>query len=301
MTARPQRSALERPTALARFTALARPTALARLTALVSVVVLAFWTGSFAQGLRITVDATDGPLVLEDRVDAALSAWRDAGLDVDAIDRGVRIRYADASLLGPDVPVLIATTTDPDFELELLVHPDLFDRYPGAMVYALGVALGGAPGEGALDPRQQPGDARAPTAEEVAALAAERAADPADLNRDGVVDFEDLLILAERFGERGINLPGDLTGDGVIDQADLELLRERYTFTPLSPTPPVVPTAPAAPGTLPPVPAPIPAPPPGDAPEGTEPAGVGGTGDEPDAWDDDWDDEWDDEYRDDSN
>jgi hypothetical protein len=278
-------------TARGRRSTRSRLTALARPTALVWVVLLALGTGSIAQALRITVDATGGPLVLEDRADAALAAWRDAGLDVDAIDRGVRIRYADASLLGPDVPVLIATTTDPDFELELLVHPDLLDRYPGALVYALGVALGGAPGEGALDPRQQPGDARAPTAEEVAALAEERAADPADLNRDGVVDFHDLLILTERFGERGINLPGDLDGDGVIDRADIELLRERYTFTPLSPTPPVAPTAPAAPGTLPAVPGPIPAPPPKDAPEGMEPGGV------PEAAD--WDDDWDDEYRDD--
>jgi hypothetical protein len=220
---------------------------------------------SLAIAITLDVDPTGGPLVLEDRVDAAVAAWRDAGLDVDAVDRRVRIRFGDPALLGPDVPVLIATTEDPDVDLDLLVHPDLLDTYPGALIHALGIAFGGEAGDGALDARQREGVAPAPTEQNVAAIAAARAADPADLNRDGVVDFEDLLILAERFGGRGVNLPGDLDGDGVIDERDLAILRESYTFTPLRTTPPTAPAG-EAPGALPPVPSAVPGPAPTPAP-----------------------------------
>lgn len=59
-----------------------------------------------------------------------------------------------------------------------------------------------------------------------------------DINRDGVVDFYDLVQLARAFGRQGVNLPEDLNQDGVVDERDLELLRQRYTFTPPASSPP---------------------------------------------------------------
>jgi hypothetical protein len=191
---------------------------------------------TWAAALEVTVDAGDGPAQLESQVRDALGAWRQAGVDVDAAPRRVAVRYGDPALLGPDVPVLVVTSDDPDVDLVLLVHPDLVDAYPGSLVYAIGLALGGTPGAGALDPRQREGQRVLPDPAQVEELTRALEADPADLNRDGIVDFEDLLLLAQRFGDRGVNLPGDLDGDGVIDQADLELLRERYVFTPLGRT-----------------------------------------------------------------
>lgn len=191
---------------------------------------------AWAAALEVAVDAGDGPAQLESRVRDALEAWRQAGVDVDAAPRRVAVRYGDPALLGPDVPVLVVTSDDPDVDLVLLVHADLVDAYPGSLVYAFGLALGGTPGAGALDPRQREGRRVLPDPAQVEELTRALEADPADLNRDGVVDFEDLLLLAQRFGERGVNLPGDLDGDGVIDQDDLDLLRERYAFTPLSRT-----------------------------------------------------------------
>jgi hypothetical protein len=237
-------------------------------------VALTLLASACAMALTLDVDPTGGPLVLEERARTALDAWRDVGVDVGASTRRVRIVYGDPLLLGPDVPVLVRTSADPDVDLELLVHPDLVDRYPGALLYAIGVALGAEPGEGALARRQEPGVAVPPTPEQVAALASARAIDPADLDGDGVVGFGDLLILAERFGQRGVNVPGDLNGDGVVDATDVALLRERYTFEAPSATPPAAPAPPAttSPGAprapvpdLPPVPGPV-----GDQGEGDE-------------------------------
>ncbi len=223
--------------------------------ALASLLLLAATT----RALTLDVDPTGGSLVLEERVAAAVAAWRAAGLDVEAVERTVRVRYGEPSLLGPDVPVLVASSDDPAVDLDVFVHPELFEDAPGALVYAIGIALGGERGEGALDPRRAAGaDAVLPSAADAAAIEATRLLDPADLNRDGVVDFEDLLLLALRMGERGVNIPGDLDGDGVVGATDVALMRERYTFAPLQRTPLEAPAAaPPAPGDLPAVPGPL--------------------------------------------
>ena len=53
-----------------------------------------------------------------------------------------------------------------------------------------------------------------------------------DLNKDGVVDFYDLTILASSYSSEGINLAADLNSDGTVDRLDLNLLAEVYSFTP---------------------------------------------------------------------
>jgi hypothetical protein len=73
---------------------------------------------------------------------------------------------------------------------------------------------------------------------DIAEALAQQQFHPADLNRDGVVDFYDLIILAREFGRSGVGFAADLNRDGVVDQADLALLEEVYTFAEPSETPP---------------------------------------------------------------
>ncbi|TVQ59024.1 MAG: hypothetical protein EA379_12110 [Phycisphaerales bacterium] len=51
---------------------------------------------------------------------------------------------------------------------------------------------------------------------------------PGDANGDGLVDFADLNIVLNGFGQTSGDLPGDLNGDGVIDFADLSLVLTNF-------------------------------------------------------------------------
>jgi uncharacterized protein (DUF2141 family) len=50
-----------------------------------------------------------------------------------------------------------------------------------------------------------------------------------DANADGTVGFDDLLILAQHYGQSGASFPtGDFNGDGVVNFEDLLLLAQNY-------------------------------------------------------------------------
>lgn len=49
-----------------------------------------------------------------------------------------------------------------------------------------------------------------------------------DLNADGSVNFSDLLILAQHYGQPGTLADGDVNGDGTVNFADLLLLAQNY-------------------------------------------------------------------------
>lgn len=206
-----------------------------RLASTVAAVALAA-SLSGALALEITVEPPDGELAAA--VEAAVDDWRAAGVDVDAIDAAVVVRTGVGERFGPDVTawvVLRGGADDSDRGFEILVAPAA--RSPrAALIPALGVVLGGTLGRGALDPVLDPAGPRRPTPADGLALTERLSALPGDLNRDGRVDFEDLLLMAEAFGRRGVNLPADLDGDGVVDAADLDLLREGYAFDPPNPT-----------------------------------------------------------------
>ena len=52
---------------------------------------------------------------------------------------------------------------------------------------------------------------------------------PGDANGDGKVDFADLLILAQNYGNTGATFAqGDFDGDGVVDFTDLLILAQNY-------------------------------------------------------------------------
>ena len=199
-----------------------------RHVVMVAAVMACAWT--LAWELRI--DDSAGPADLGERVDAAVAAWSAVGIDIEAVERTVLVRYASAELLGPDALSLVVTGGPPGVDLEVLVRADAGDRLDDALVVALGIALGGSPGVGILDPRLKPDEARVPSDDDATAVA------PAlrvtgDITGDGRVGFDDLLALAESWGRRGVNLPADLDRDGVVDDADLTLLRERYRFAAL--------------------------------------------------------------------
>jgi hypothetical protein len=59
-----------------------------------------------------------------------------------------------------------------------------------------------------------------------------------DINRDGVVNFYDLVALSQAFGRRDVNDPADINRDGVIDQGDVDELQGVYTFSDPSETAP---------------------------------------------------------------
>ena len=192
--------------------------------AIVLILAVASWAGAW----NLQVDPSGGPLVLLDHVEAVVEDWSAAGADVEGTDRTVVVRYGDPARLGPDAIVLVVVRPDTG-DFDLLVHPDA-DGVRAALVPAFGVVLGGVPGPGALDPRIDVAAPRIPTPTDVVALRGTRSELPGDLDGDGLVDFEDLLLLAAAYGRQGVNVPEDLDGDGVVGDADLELLRELYTF-----------------------------------------------------------------------
>jgi hypothetical protein len=207
----------------------------ARLASTVAALALAASLGG-AWALEITVEPPDGELAAA--VEAAVEDWRAAGVDVDAVEATVGVRVGTTARFGPDVTAWVVVrggASDADRGFEILVAPDA--RSPrAALIPALGVVLGGTLGRGALDPVLDPAGPRRPTPADGLALTERLSAVPGDLDRDGRVDFEDLLLMAEAFGRRGVNLPADLDGDGLVDAADLDLLRESYVFDPPNPS-----------------------------------------------------------------
>jgi hypothetical protein len=206
-----------------------------RRAAAAVVLLLAFACASVSQAWTLRVDDAGGPAGLAERVSAAERRWIDAGADLAAVERSVLVRYESAETMGPDALTLVVTGGPPGVDLEVWVRSDADAdadaRLDDALVVAIGIALGGTPGVGVLDPRLD-SDARVPSADDVAALAPGRSL-PGDVTGDGSVGFADLVALAEAWGRRGVNLPADLDGDGTVDDADLEILRAHYAFAPL--------------------------------------------------------------------
>ena len=54
---------------------------------------------------------------------------------------------------------------------------------------------------------------------------------PGDCNRDGDVDFDDLLVVRNHFGAAGSWEDGDFDADGIVDMDDLFSLRNNFGLT----------------------------------------------------------------------
>lgn len=188
-----------------------------------------------AEPLSVTyrVDDAGGPLLLSDAVTDAAEDWRAAvgeALDLTASDTSSNeFGYGPVGLFSP--ATLSLTLVDAD-GVRVVVSPAAGEASAAALHHELGLLLGlpaGGPGVMAMAVsagRSPPGAA------EAAELQAVSRFPPADLSRDGVVDFLDLLEFSQNYGSTGLNLAGDLDADGDVDDDDLEVLKESYGFTP---------------------------------------------------------------------
>lgn len=196
-----------------------------------------------ALALTYRVDPRGGPLDLEERVAAALAAWAGAeGVEVTARlaeEADTLIGYGSAAAFGPDTHSLTVARTEAGRRtLEVRLNPasPLRER---ALLHEVGILLGLSPSDrGIMNPRFTEETPTAPTEEDFRALRALFEQPPEDVNRDGVVDFYDLWLLAQSFGRSGVNLAADINRDGVVDRADLALLQAAYVFGAPSETPP---------------------------------------------------------------
>jgi len=182
------------------------------------------------------VDDSGGPLLLSDEVGRAAASWSqavagavDLTLDRTTDSRNV-LRYGTETLLGPDT--LSLTTVTAGGSVTVYLSPDAGGLARTALLHELGVIMGVPEGGDGVMATALKVPLDSPSAADVAELVAVSRFEPADLTRDGTVDFYDLIALAEAYGGTGVNLAGDLDGDGVVDDADVEALRQRYQFGP---------------------------------------------------------------------
>ena len=202
---------------------------------------------------QLDADPAGGPLTLPDDVAAAFASWQGAFGAEELEEPNARVTYAP-NLLGPHT--LSLTLRWEDGATEVLLDPAGYATGP-VLLHEMGVLLGvPAGGTGVMNPAigvapsgEAPSDAMAldaPTAEDLALLRDLRAYPPADLTRDGAVDFYDLAAFGAAYGSVGVNLRADLDGDGRVGEADLAILREAYAFAaPAQSTPPAQNLAPA--------------------------------------------------------
>jgi hypothetical protein len=181
------------------------------------------------------VDDSGGPLSLSDKAADAAAAWTSAV--ANAIELHLtqvqgssnRLQYGTDELLGPDT--LSLTTVGPGGAVTAYVSPSAGELAQAVIVHELGVIIGLPEGGDGVMARALTTSLAAPSTADVAELLALGRFEPADLTRDGTVDFYDLIALAETFGATGVNLAGDLDGDGTVGAADIDVLRSTYRFT----------------------------------------------------------------------
>ncbi len=212
---------------------------------------------SSALALTYRVEPAGGPPTLAEDVEAAVASWAE-GTSFEATvgeEATTVFAYGDPNLFGPDLYSLTVSSGSGEArEVRVLLDPGLDDLKARVLLHEVGV-LAGLPesDEGVMNPMIAPDGPAELTDRERLALVTLQEFAPEDINRDGRVDFYDLVELASAFGQQGINLRADINGDGVVDEADLELLRVAYTFSAPAETPPANLLQPE-PAELPPVP-----------------------------------------------
>ena len=197
---------------------------------------------SLCTALAVTyrVDQAGGPDGLAAAVAEAFTAWQGLAptLEVsESEDATTLFRYGDTALLGDDTLSLTVQRQGAERTLDVLVTPLAGPLENNALLHETGLLLDlGTSDTGVMNPAlpETPLSLGDP---EIAALGTLTAVKE-DVNRDGVVDFYDLVELAKNFGQPGINAPADINDDGLVDSQDVQLLRAAYTFAPPSSTGP---------------------------------------------------------------
>lgn len=210
-----------------------------------------------AVALDYRVDPAGGPERLAEAVEAAFAQWlavEDSSLSVnETAEARNLITYGDGTKFGPDtLSLTVSKQTSGAQQVTVLINPEAADLLGPVLLYETGLLIG-------LRATVNPSD---DTAESVMspALAADSSTElsesdvkalqdlglfpPEDINRDGVVNFYDLVALAEAYGRAGVNVDADINGDGSVDDLDLARLREAYIFGAPSETDPFAVTTP---------------------------------------------------------
>src|SRR5690606_2696923 len=153
--------------------------------------------GQAAVEVLYDVDDSGGPLLLSDKVALAAAAWTSAvEAAVDLTLRKVAgsqdsLRYGTEELLGPDT--LSLTTVAADGVMTAYVSPAAGELTHTVLLHELGVIMGLREADTGVMATALTAPLATPTEADVAELAASSRFEPADLTRDGRVDFYDLL------------------------------------------------------------------------------------------------------------
>jgi hypothetical protein len=150
--------------------------------------------------------------------------------DVSATLRADDLRLVDLGTGAMIDPASIAVTYDPASNTATFTFPGLpggalpIGRYRATLV-ASGISSGGIALDGNAD-----GVAGDDYAFDFIAL-------PGDATGDGVVNFDDLLVLAKNYNKSGVTLAqGDFTGDGLVNFDDLLVLAKNYNKSVAAPS-----------------------------------------------------------------
>ena len=230
----------------------------------------------------VAVDASGGPASLADDLKAAIAAWAKAAPDLASLTidpaAASSVSYAAPARLGPDT-LSLDLRVPGRAGVEVHVASGAAAAHPMVLLHEVGVLLGLPEGGTGVMAFAVPAsdEPTAPAAADVQTLRAQRSYAREDLNRDGTVDFYDLVLFGQAFGTQGVNLPADFNGDGRVDRQDLSLLEHAYTFAPPSKTAPGENAAAPAPSSTPPSTTPSTPPSSSGAPTPSTPSGSSGT------------------------
>lgn len=190
------------------------------------------------------VEVNEEQAQLSGELQTALDAWLELDdslsfSEIASVDEAeVVFRVGDAALLGPDSLSLATQIGEGNRQKLILLHPDAIDNQL-VLRHELGLLFGlTVKNDGIMNPALSPDDSSDLSEADALQLSVTVNAEKEDINKDGSIDFYDLVALSKVFGSADLNSAADLNEDGRIDNEDLELLRVAYSFSAPSETAP---------------------------------------------------------------
>ncbi|MEZ4607690.1 MAG: dockerin type I domain-containing protein [Deinococcales bacterium] len=205
---------------------------------------------SLSLALDYKIDTQGGSLTLIDEGKAALETWAnlpDVNLSLtESAEASKIIAYGDETLFGPDtlsITVLERRNRSSDFSALMNPKRDDFVEalYKTALLHEAGMLIGlqaNLNTTGVMRPLLKADMTPDLSEADKAALVNLRLYAEEDINRDGKVDFYDLIEFGKAYGSQELNGAADINKDGVVDDKDLERLKVAYIFSPPAETPP---------------------------------------------------------------
>ncbi len=170
-------------------------------------------------------------------VEEAFETWQAASVGaVEARQEenaSVIFKAVDVALMGPDTLSLKVQNYP---ETSILLTESLGETganlYKSALLHEVGSLAGLPLKESGVMSRELSADiVPSVSVEEARALEAQVNTAKEDLNRNGRVDFYDLVELAKNYTEVPQNYSADLTGDGSVNDDDVKQLQDLYEFS----------------------------------------------------------------------